>query len=396
VTKWQIDFGVSVSTPCVGEDGTVFLGCADGTLLALSPNGTTNWVFDFGLSSGNRWVCSPALAKDQTVYALARTSADPAPAATGTWRFVALSRLGALKWEVSGVGKRNWISDPAVGPDETVYFAVYDYGKQGWLSSLFAYSPSGQEQWRCDGTDAVTSFAIAADGTVYGFGQYAAGISAYSPFLGLPLWTYNGGASAGGVIGHDGTIYTAMNGNLYAVSPDGTLRWSNTTLAVGGVPAIGADGTIYAIGSMGLYEFYPYNGTINWNHIASTGSEPGSPVIGPDGRIVVGGRGNAIHFAFCGAANTAWPMVQRNARHTGRAGDAVPVRPCLSIVRFIRSRGFEFSVTGDLGARYALQTSTNLWDWQTVLAYVNTNATRYFIDSASTNLGFGFYRVLAD
>jgi outer membrane protein assembly factor BamB len=61
-------------------------------------------------------------------------------------------------------------------------------------------------------------------------------------------------------IGADGTIYVgSLDNKLYAINPDGSLKWSYTTgHDVRSSPAIGADGTVY-VGSddKKLYAFGP-------------------------------------------------------------------------------------------------------------------------------------------
>jgi len=59
-------------------------------------------------------------------------------------------------------------------------------------------------------------------------------------------------------IGSDGTIYVGTysnNGQLYAVNPNGTLKWKTDFIgeSIYASPAIGSDGTIY-VGT------YPNNG----------------------------------------------------------------------------------------------------------------------------------------
>jgi outer membrane protein assembly factor BamB len=48
-------------------------------------------------------------------------------------------------------------------------------------------------------------------------------------------------------VGADGTIYIgSWNGNLYAINPDGSLRWKFATgSTVDSSPAIGNDGSLY-------------------------------------------------------------------------------------------------------------------------------------------------------
>ncbi len=90
-------------------------------------------------------------------------------------------------------------------------------------------------------------------------------------------------------IGSDGTIYIGSNDkNVYAINPDGTLKWKYTTgNYIYGSPAIGSDGTIY-IGSndKNVYAINP-DGTLKWKY--TTGNYIyGSPAIGSDGTLYIG------------------------------------------------------------------------------------------------------------
>jgi sugar lactone lactonase YvrE len=81
------------------------------------------------------------------------------------------------------------------------------------------------------------------------------------------------------------------DGNLYAVTPDGNIRWSfSTPRSVLGVPLVATDGTIYfgsdklyALNSDGikLWEFDHFVWTDNYINYM------GPPVLGPDGAIYV-------------------------------------------------------------------------------------------------------------
>src|SRR5258708_3114220 len=92
-------------------------------------------------------------------------------------------------------------------------------------------------------------------------------------------------------IGADGTIYIgSQDFNLYAVSPDDTLRWKflandgKTGDRLCSSPAIGADGTIY-VGSWdyNLYAVKP-DGTLRWKFAAGN-PVVSSPAISADGTI---------------------------------------------------------------------------------------------------------------
>jgi len=101
------------------------------------------------------------------------------------------------------------------------------------------------------------------------------------------------------VIGADGTVYVGSeDSRLYALNPDGTLKWSLATWGQinAGAPAIGADGTIY-VGSIDypgswFARLYAINkdGTVKWEFTADRSGtyDAFSPSIGPDGTIYVG------------------------------------------------------------------------------------------------------------
>ncbi|MCL4557114.1 MAG: PQQ-binding-like beta-propeller repeat protein [Deltaproteobacteria bacterium] len=108
---------------------------------------------------------------------------------------------------------------------------------------------------------------------------------------GVLKWSYLTGQSifSSPAIGADGTIYVGSNdGKLYAINPNGTLKWSYTMNPMGiwTTPAIGADGTIY-VSEDKLYAINP-NGTLKWSSPIGSGTGYSSPAIGADGTIYVG------------------------------------------------------------------------------------------------------------
>ncbi len=123
-------------------------------------------------------------------------------------------------------------------------------------------------------------------------------------------------------IGADGTIYVGgaasdnANNALYAVNPDGTVKWTfQTGNFVASSPAISADGTIY-VGSAddNLYAINP-NGTEKW--VFATGSEIlfSSPAIGADGTIYIGSESSPGLFAIGGPA-APFPVPDKAAATT--------------------------------------------------------------------------------
>ena len=70
-------------------------------------------------------------------------------------------------------------------------------------------------------------------------------------------WIFNGSGGAISV-GQDGTIYVGSTTSIFALAPDGTLKWQfnqnpSAFLLLG--PNVGPDGNIYAVGTQGMGVF---------------------------------------------------------------------------------------------------------------------------------------------
>jgi outer membrane protein assembly factor BamB len=157
----------------------------------------------------------------------------------------------------------------------------------------------------------VSSPALAPDGTIY-IGSGNNTLFAMNPD-GTLKWQYETGASLGAspAVGSDGTIYEgSVDRQFYAINPDGTLKWIVPTKSVfTSSAAIGADGTIYAAGTnldqtilcinttspviVQLGELYAINpdGTIKWM-VPLSGPVHSSPAVSTDGTIYVGSEGD--------------------------------------------------------------------------------------------------------
>ena len=159
------------------------------------------------------------------------------------------------------------------------------------LSSIDTSADTGTLKWSYTTGSyiAYSSPAIGADGTIY-VGSEDNNLYAINPNGGLK-WSFTTGywILSSPVIGADGTIYVgSYDHTLYAINPDGGLKWSYATgSSIYSSPAIGADGTIY-VGSLDgkLYAINP-NGTLKWSYTTG-GWIATSPAIGADGTIYVG------------------------------------------------------------------------------------------------------------
>jgi outer membrane protein assembly factor BamB len=164
---------------------------------------------------------------------------------------------GSLKWRIPIAGARIVRASPAIGADGTIYVTT-KAGGEDVRGRLLAYSPSGSLIWeyaleRLHATpdDSYSSPSIGADDVIY---------------------------------------FGAETGMLYAVNPDGTLKWNH--------PLVG----------------------INWS----------SPVILRDGTLLIGGIDNGPGYTgvLCAvittssgyAAGSPWPRFMHDNRNTGRAG----------------------------------------------------------------------------
>ncbi len=330
--RWSFETDSDVlSSPAVGEDGTIYVGSNDGYLYAINPNGTEEWSVHL---DGGDVESSPAIGEDGTIYVglsyhLHDECLIAVDAETGDieWRadtgsgvisspvigedgtiYVA-STNNAMLWAFDSDGDEEWSyeatgrveSSPAIGEDGTIYFG-------SWGGNLYAVDSDGDEEWVFESDeDEVridSSPAIGEDGTIYvGLGHFGGeSLVAINPDNGEEEWRFEPGASveSSPAIGEDGTIYVgAGDDNLYAIDPDdGEEIWSfETDDAVISSPAIGADGTIY-VGDMqyqdgDLYAVNP-DGTEKWS-FNTDGRIRSSPAIGADGTIYFGSRDNNLY-----------------------------------------------------------------------------------------------------
>lgn len=327
----------------LGSDGTIFFLTSGGraqNLLALNPDGSTKWVVNgFGsLSAVGNW---PAIiANGNLLYASGLSSSSnsnlvernastgavvwtvpvfgnpfqtgPTVAQNGTiyagddnGTLKSLTPTGATNWSLSTPAPYN---NPAIGTNGIIYTG----GR-----SLVAIDPSGQIDWSIAALNQpvfnriryFTSPAIDSHGNVY----VGTSTSAVDPgyFMavdaaGHQLWQRQGvgGAPA---IGPDGTIYAGYQGVLHAMSPlDGHDLW---TYAVGALNENGAEGVtvdvngnIYLSTISGVLMSLSSSGSLRWTLDLAPDTTnnvyPSAPIIGADGTLYVGGGYTGQFFAI--------------------------------------------------------------------------------------------------
>ena len=158
--------------------------------------------------------------------------------------------------------------------------------------------------------------AIADDGTIYVGSEDNDNIYALNPD-GKLKWTYSGlgdnqGSSAP-AIGSDGTIYIgSKDSNVHALNPDGTLKWKFLMAGdpIWSSPAIANDGTVY-IGSDGdnLYAINP-DGTQKWVFNTAGFNIRSTPTIASDGTVYIASQDLNLYALdpSNGAINWSFPI----------------------------------------------------------------------------------------
>jgi outer membrane protein assembly factor BamB len=318
-----------LSSPVLGPDGTIYAQDDKSWVYSINPDGTLKWRFMTQFGGGS----TPAVGADGTIYA-------------GADRLYALNPDGTVRWTGPSEPSQFHNSGPAISPDGAIYVGGSSYSG-GFLRAM---NPDGTTKWtyrmkspgRVDGaTFTFSSPAIGADGTIY-LGAETADtgfVYAMNPD-GTLKWRYDTSnvVRSSPAIGSDGTIYigtkgflgtrtaTSVDAEFLALNPDGTLKW---TFSVGTAttgadiycsPAVGADGMIYFGAETGfLYALTP-DGTLAWKYMIG-GINWTSPALLEDGTLYIGGN-DGILFAMStqskGLARSPWPKAHHDNRNSGK------------------------------------------------------------------------------
>jgi outer membrane protein assembly factor BamB len=337
--KWSYPTGTSLFSPVIGPDGTIYVQDHLNTVYAFTPGGRVKWTYkdyvhEFHRDMGQR---TPAIGVDGTVY-------------------IGVDGLYAVH---PGTGQRLWhfahpiypyrecIASPVIGRDGVIYVTIGE-------DMLFAVYPDGRQKWVYAFTNewemSFTSPAIDRDGTIY-LGVEGgpndpepSHVYAVRPD-GTLKWKYtvDGGrpVRASPAIGSDGSVYVATKAGgsdvtslLLCLSPDGRKTWEYKIERVHAQtpddsyssPSVGADGIIYFGAETGILYAVRPDGTLAWQQQLRYGINWSSPAIVEDGTIYIGtldgddyqGYLYALISTSQGYASSPWPRFRHDRKNTGR------------------------------------------------------------------------------
>jgi len=325
--KWKYDTGnvIYYSSPAIASDGTIYVGdVSSGTiamgLYAINADGTLKWKYEI-----SNPVFTPAVGSDGTIYVQDNTATLYAVAEDGTEKW---SYPLSASHEVGQ-------SAPALGLDGTIYVGA---------DGIYAINPDGTLKWSYfpAGFDTISiihsSPAVASDGTILvgangNFGEFSdpgrAALFAINPD-GTLKWRYIlEGADfvfSSPAIDSEGTIYiggeTSTGGDLsfvYAINADGTLKWKYEISGgrpVRSSPAVDVDGTVYVatkISGTAEAELLALNpdGTLRWSYSVEQADIYCSPAVGENGLIYFGAE-NGIFYALNPDGTENWKYATNN------------------------------------------------------------------------------------
>jgi alpha-tubulin suppressor-like RCC1 family protein len=230
-----------------------------------------------------------------------------------------------VKWSTRVQGMPG---SPVVSSNGTIYVPTGMLNRDT-TGYLYALRPDGSEIWNTSfsGLPSCTAPALVADGTIYvhmngGEGNQVAlermeavttnGYTKFIFYFNDVVGSYTTPTPSTPAVASDGTIYVgSMDTRLYAINPDGTLKWRRT-LSVSSInvsPALPhAENAIYTSDAGSTLGSFNTAGNTNWlrSYDDGGGSTAGQISIAPDGTVYVSDKWNKQLVAFDPNGNEKW------------------------------------------------------------------------------------------
>lgn len=262
-------------SPVVNESGQVIVGARDVRVYCLDADLTTMvWVTDLSPYGTSIYFTAPALDGSGNCYV------------TTNRRLVKLGPGGVVLWTFPGHNGLSISHSPVIGLDGKVYFACYS-------DTLYALNPDSTLAWAAPlGNSVNSSPAVGPDGRIF--------IATTRGTGGWKLWCFRPDGSspwavelagdadfASPAVGPDTVVYVGANRYLYAIRPDGTVKWRDSLAArIQSCPAIANESTLYVVAGARLYNIATDSG-VRWRRSIG-GTNYCSPVVDARGLVYVG------------------------------------------------------------------------------------------------------------
>ena len=229
------------------DDGTLYVASSYGLIFSVLPNGTLSWNPGQGLIGFGG---PPAIGKNGYVFfantvsdlfAFRPDSSTSPDWSQGTFREGIVNANSSLPGEarVGGAQSRN---TPAIWRDETMALP-----RQHWIHLFY---PDGSSPWFSELTPGqLGPAALADDGTIYVADDRSTFFAVRRSGDTLWQFTTDGTVMGSAVVGADNTIYFATSNSVYALTPEGSLKWqTKAPQQATTAPALADDGTVYVGG----------------------------------------------------------------------------------------------------------------------------------------------------
>ena len=230
--KFKTEKEIDITSSIISPDGTVYVGSNDGYLYAINPDGTLKWKF-----KTEGWIrYSPAISKNGTIYVVSDEN----------FYLYAINPDGTLKWKSKMLLINN---HPTVDSEDTLYLPG-NFVEENRKNYLYLIHSSKDFEVKFESYDIIKYIAIDAKNNIYIGTVLPANIYAINPD-GTLKWNFGpiGTIGSDPVIASEGTVYWPYENCLYALNSDGSLKWKfKTEKEIQSSPAISSDGTVY-IGS---------------------------------------------------------------------------------------------------------------------------------------------------
>jgi outer membrane protein assembly factor BamB len=204
-------------------------------------------------------------------------------------------------------------SSPAITADGSIVVGSHD-------GQLYVVGRDGKPIWRFATADLIFSSPALVGGGIAYIGSDDDHLYALDLGGRRPLWRFQIGScphnvgvgpeasrcdvDAGPTVGPDGVIYTGGDA-VYAINPDGTLRWRFPTGGhVSSAPALLPDGTAVAGSQDNLLYAIAANGAKRWDFRAGDDIES-SPAVAEDGTVYVGSDDGKL-YALAPTGQLLW------------------------------------------------------------------------------------------